>query len=193
MKRGSVNAAIIPALFAVGWVVFRLSMKRQPGASLGQLLVEFFPVIVAGGVALFLATSNARQQRGILLGLLLPGLGHLKSGFRSRGLFFLGCVVSLFVVGLLLGRFANVSPLDRHPIWGIAQAPAGLLTALVAFATRSVMIVGDNPYYQIGCLYTGVAGLLNVVALCDLWDLLGTAGGAKDTPPLTPPAGGPAA
>jgi hypothetical protein len=75
-------------------------------------------------------------------------------------------------VGLLLGKFAIISPFDRHPIWGIAQIPGGLMSDFGWLIAGKAEV---NSLYNIACLYAGSACLLNIVALCDAWDLAGEA------------------
>jgi hypothetical protein len=106
----------------------------------------------------------------VLLGWLVPGLGHWAIHERRRAVFFAVQIVALFIAGLVLSDFRAVN-LDRHPIWALIQVPGGLLSLATALATSRLMIEWDNPWYPFGCLYVGVACLLNLVALCDLYDL----------------------
>jgi hypothetical protein len=139
--------------------------------NIGKLIVDTAWIVLLGGAVYFVYLSNPRQRIAVLLALLFPGLGHLFIKQRRRGLFFLGTILGLFLAGMLLADFRNISPLDRHPIWGIAQLPGGLMTAFAALATNSLEITRESPYYAIGCLYSGTACLLNILAACDVWDL----------------------
>ena len=107
----------------------------------------------------------------ILLGWLVPGLGHWVIGRRGRAAFFAIQLIGMFVAGLVLSDFRCVSPFDRHPIWALTQIPGGVLTLVSAAATAGLYIERDIPLYSAGCLYVGAACLLNLVALCDLYDL----------------------
>jgi hypothetical protein len=138
--------------------------------SLGELLLKMGPVLVAGAIAYFIYASNPRQRTSVFLAWLVPGLGHWWAGHRSRAMYFAACLIPTFFIGLILADFRNISPFDRHPIWGLAQLPGGLLTALTWLATNTLKGV-DNPAYHVGCLYTGSACLLNIIAMCDVWDL----------------------
>ena len=138
---------------------------------LQKLVVWAGPLLFVAGALYFLAVSDRNQRLPILLGWLVPGLGHWKAGLRTRGLFFGIPLVTLFLVGLVLSDFRCVSPFDRHPIWALTQIPGGALTIVTAALTSALKIVSDNPYYQAGCLYVAVACLLNLVALCDLYDM----------------------
>jgi hypothetical protein len=138
---------------------------------LQKLIAWAGPLLYVAGAIWFVIVSDRSQRKPVLLGWLVPGLGHWSIGQRHRGLFFGVQIVVLFVAGLLLSDFRCVSPFDRHPIWALTQIPGGLLTLLTAVLTSGLHIVRDNPTYAVGCLYVGVACLLNLVALCDLYDL----------------------
>jgi hypothetical protein len=138
---------------------------------LQKLVVWVGPLLFVVGALYFIAVSDRSQRLPILLGWLVPGLGHWKTGRKARGLFFGIPLVLLFLAGLALSDFRCVSPFDRHPIWALTQIPGGALTIVTAALTSSLMITRDNPYYQAGCLYVATACLLNLVALCDLYDL----------------------
>jgi hypothetical protein len=138
---------------------------------LQKLVVWIGPLLYAVGAIYFMAVSDKGQRKPVLLGWLVPGLGHWVIGQKSRGLFFGIQICALFLAGLVLSDFRCVSPFDRHPIWGITQIPGGVLTLVSAVATSGLMIQRDNLFYPAGCLYVSVACLLNLVALCDVYDL----------------------
>lgn len=138
---------------------------------LQKLIVWIGPLLFVAGAGWFLAVADRRQRLPILLGWLVPGLGHWIIGRRGRAAFFAIQLIGMFLAGLLLSNFRCVSPFDRHPIWALTQVPGGLLTVLTAAATAGLHIERDNPLYPAGCLYVGAACLLNLVALCDLYDL----------------------
>jgi hypothetical protein len=140
--------------------------------NLALLATKIAPLLILAGIVYFFYRANPAQRKAVAWTWVLPGLGHFQSGFRKRGYYLGGLVIGLFLFGLVLSGFLCVSPLDRHPIWAIAQAPGGFLTILTWLATRSLHLASDNPTYGIGCLYVGVACLLNLVLMCDLWDLL---------------------
>jgi len=135
------------------------------------LIVWAGPALYGAGAVWFLLTADPSQRKPFLLGWLVPGLGHWIVGQRRRALFFAVQIVGLFLAGLVLSDFRCVSPFDRHPIWAITQIPGGILTIVTAGLTATLHIERDNPTYAVGCLYVGVACLMNLVALCDLYDL----------------------
>jgi Family of unknown function (DUF6677) len=138
---------------------------------LQKLIAWAGPLLYLAGALWFVAVSDKSQRKPVLLGWLVPGLGHWVIGQRARGIFFGAQIVGLFVVGLLLSDFRCVSPFDRHPIWALTQIPGGLLTIVTTLLTWPLKITRDVSTYQAGCLYVSVACLLNLVALCDLYDL----------------------
>ena len=144
--------------------------------TIGQIIVRYAWILAIAGLAFFVHKSTPRQRTAVGLAWLFPGLGHLWLGQRNRALVFGGIILLLYVSGMIMADFRNVSPFDRHPIWGLAQAPTAVPTLLAWLVTGPLLdlkIWTVNPYYAIGCLYTGTAGLLNILAMCDVWDLAG--------------------
>ena len=141
---------------------------------LQKLVIILGPILLVAGAAYFVHVSDRRQRLPMLLGWIFPGLGHWAAGFRPRAVFFATQLVALWVAGLWMSEWRCISLFDRHPIWALTQIPNGALTLVTAFLTRNLFIEHDNALYQVGSLYVGVAGLLNVVALCDLYDITET-------------------
>ena len=141
-----------------------------------KLLFNLAPIVLVAGVVYLVARSNPRQRIAVGLGFAFPGAGHFYIGRKDRALAFAGIIVPLFLIGLILANFRCVSPFDRHPVWGLAQIPGGLMSGLTWLATSTLKIETENAYYNIGCLYAGTACLLNILALCDVWDLTGGPG-----------------
>ena len=118
----------------------------------------------------------------LLLGILIPGLGHAYVGRKGKGLFFLAILVGTFFFGWALGGFRNVYFEPRLAIgefrWAVlAQVPIGipaagafLLSPAPDFkkgSTDTSTIISLWPGYGVGTLYTCVAGLLNAVVALD--------------------------
>lgn len=143
----------------------------------GLMPTGIMPLVLAGlttGLLIYFATqSNATQRRAVLLGWLVPGLGHLTIGERRRGLVLGAMIIATFLAGMILADFRNLSPFDRHPIWGLAHLFGGALAGIATLATQTLHIEHENPFYNVGCLYSGVATLLNILAMVDAWDLAG--------------------
>ncbi|MEE9394722.1 MAG: DUF6677 family protein [Planctomycetota bacterium] len=138
------------------------------------------PLVAVLLLVRFVTTSSARQRNAVLLAWLVPGLGHFHLGEKKRGLWVGGLILLTFVAGMAIADFRNISPFDRHSIWGLAHLFGGLMAGIAALATGSLNIYRDNAAYHVGCLYSGVAALLNILAMIDAWDLA-TAKDRKET------------
>jgi hypothetical protein len=104
----------------------------------------------------------------VLLAWLLPGAGHLKIGRLWPGVFTFAAILPLFVGGMALAGFQNVNP-TTHPIYFWAtHVFAGVLTGAATLLTRHVAAVRLT-YQSTGDLFTAAAGLLNVIAIADVW------------------------
>lgn len=141
--------------------------------AIGKFALQFGPLLAVLGVFFIIYRSAPRQRIALGLAWAFPGAGHFWLGERQRGLLFSGSLVGVFLVGLLLSEFGGVSPFDRHELWGLAQIPGGMLTVLTWLATMGVVVDSYDGVYQIGSLYIGTACLLNILAMCDAWDIAG--------------------
>ncbi|MBL8768287.1 MAG: hypothetical protein JNL94_13010 [Planctomycetes bacterium] len=115
-------------------------------------------------------TSIPRILSGLVLGLVLPGLGHVLYRRTDKALYFGVLVIAAFVVGLWLGDWRVVSSV-RFPLYLLAQCWLGLPVLIALQATSSLKITTDIAYLDAGLLYTCVAGLLNLVVLVDLYEI----------------------
>lgn len=106
-----------------------------------------------------------------LLAIVLPGLGHCATGQWKRGsLIFLG-VMGLFMGGMLIG---GIDVIDRthDKWWFVLQAGVGP-TAFVTDSIHDKWFRGDparqsiGHVNEIGSLYAGMAGLINLIAIID--------------------------
>jgi len=102
----------------------------------------------------------------ILLGWIVPGLGQLYVGRPGKAAWFFLWVVGTFALGLYLTGFAGVHR-EREALWLIAQSFCGGPTAASLWWTRDVVPLARLATYDVGLLYTGVAGLLNAIVLSD--------------------------
>lgn len=101
-----------------------------------------------------------------VLGWLVPGLGQAYVGRPGRGLCMGLAIVLLYLGGLALSGFTAVNP-RTYELEFVAHALIGGPTALVlqlgpADATGLLL-----PHLEVARLYCAVAGLLNLVAVCD--------------------------
>lgn len=104
----------------------------------------------------------------MLLAWLLPGAGHLAIGRRAPGAVFALAIIPLFAAGLALAGFENVS-WERHPWLFALQVLAGAPAGLAALLTKSTVLTDPLPHRSVGDLFTCAAGLLNLVAIADVW------------------------
>ncbi len=102
---------------------------------------------------------------------MLPGLGHVFLGRAKRGgLIFLG-VMGLFLGGMLIGGI-DVIDRQRDFWWFVLQAGVGPI-AYVADSLHQSRFTNDplmqslGRVNEVGSLYTGLAGLVNLIAIID--------------------------
>ena len=131
-----------------------------------------------------------------LLAWLWPGAGHLYQRRTAKGLLFMVCILSTYFFGLALGEgkvvYASWNQTDRR--WQYPLQIGVGLPALPALVQSMVVRRGNPPLmggimapprdqtqlsdwhiklnqrFELGTLYTMVAGLLNILAI---WDAYG--------------------
>ena len=122
--------------------------------------------------------SLVPRSTGVLvLGLAVPGLGHIYLGHRVRGVVCLVTITVTFWTGVAIGGVqATVDPQERT-LWFMAQLCTGGNT-LAAYGLHSIVeprpAAGQRPAApahwlssEVGVHYTGVAGLLNLLVILD--------------------------
>jgi hypothetical protein len=107
-----------------------------------------------------------------VLGWVLPGLGQAYVGRPGKALVMFVAIGGLFAGGLALTAFTCVNP-ETYSLEFVAHAFLGGPTALTYYLTRDLQLTEFMPWFEVGRLYVAVAGLLNIVAICDaLGDVL---------------------
>jgi hypothetical protein len=102
----------------------------------------------------------------VVLGLLVPGLGHVYARRPAKAAWHVLAIFGLFVTGLSLTGWTAVHP-RKHPLEFAAHAWMGLPT-VVAWQYGERFFLEEMPrWMEIGRLFVAIAGLLNVVAVCD--------------------------
>lgn len=104
----------------------------------------------------------------VLLTWLVPGLGHLFQGRRARALMVFVTLVGLLVLGTVLAEGSNLSRERHYYYWGgqfLGGLPALALEALHGHARVRAVV----PYSEAGLVMGAVAGLLNVLAMLDVY------------------------
>ena len=109
-----------------------------------------------------------------VLAWLVPGAGHFYLGLRKRALLLFIAIELTFFIGLYIGTLRIVDP-AQSMFWFVAQVLAGLNTIVAHLWSTSL----SGPYaeattpldrdwsYHMAVLYTGIAGLLNLLAVFD--------------------------
>jgi hypothetical protein len=130
-----------------------------------------------------------------VLAWLIPGLGHIYQGRTAKGLLFMTCILSTFLLGLFTsdGRAVYASWINgdkRLPYLcqlgvGLPALPAllqtyrvrngqdpllgGLMAPPIDAAQLNDWNKTLNHRLELGTVYTMIAGLLNVLAIYDAW------------------------
>ena len=118
---------------------------------------------------------------------LVPGLGHFLAGHTQRGIILLVCIGGLWLSGLLIGGISVVQYRANDGSvrpWYLGQALIAPSIAVeythdryrARYAGREPRADDpDPPYepaygraYELGTLYTALAGLLNLLAIIDI-------------------------
>jgi len=112
------------------------------------------------------------------LGWLVPGLGHIYLGHRVRGIVCLVTITVTFWTGVAIGGVQGTVDPKERTLWFMAQLCTGGNT-LAAYGLHSIVephpVAGQRPpavlahwlSSDVGVHYTGVAGLLNLLAILD--------------------------
>lgn len=101
-----------------------------------------------------------------ILGWVVPGLGQVYAGRPGKGLLLATTVGALFYAGWAMTGFTAVNP-HEYGLEFVAHAWLGGPTAWAYWSTRGLELSQAMPYFEVGRLYAAVAGLLNIVAICD--------------------------
>jgi hypothetical protein len=108
----------------------------------------------------------------------VPGSGYWLIGQRARALTVGITILSLFVLGLVIGGTkvvdlppgvlsSPVNAVSQKP-WFVGQILAGPITLLTASVGRGEdYFPSHSRVNEIGTLYTAVAGMLNLLAIID--------------------------
>lgn len=113
--------------------------------------------------------TGARHPAAVvLLGWLVPGLGHLVQGRRLRGLIVFVLLFGLLALGTSLAQGSNLDRERHFYYWGgqfLAGAPVMVLEAIAG----GQRVRSELPYVDAGLVFASLAGLLNVLALLDVY------------------------
>ncbi|WP_165063685.1 DUF6677 family protein [Paludisphaera rhizosphaerae] len=151
--------------------------------------------------------------KAAFLAWLVPGLGHYYQGRTGKAWLYAICILGLYAVGFYLGEGKNVywrwvSPFNTDKFMlhyvgqffvGLPALPALIQATIHHFSPDSNFLGGfmaepstnvlnalldKGKPYEIGLIYTTVAGLLNVLAIYDAYE--GPAYGTGEEPEEAP-------
>lgn len=147
-----------------------------------------------------MSSGHSDEQRfnlfPALLGWVFPGLGHIVLGERTRGIYAMIGVLTLFIGGVFIGGVDAVDK-DEDRLWFVGQAGAGPIAFVVAYANDSLLKSGraaellptppisgsrvdpkgEGPKIsafrglahpnEFGTLFSFLAGLMNLIVILD--------------------------
>ena len=113
----------------------------------------------------------------VILGWILPGMGHFSIGHRRRGLLIMTGVIFLVFCGVLVGGIDAVDH-KNDGLWFIAQVWCGPIVVGIDLMNQvwvaplpmpqRATLVGLSHANEIGTLFIAMAGLMNFVVLLDV-------------------------
>ena len=98
---------------------------------------------------------------------LVPGAGHWYLGQRVRGGIICVSICVTFVLGVLLGGVEMIDP-KNATAWFCAQLLTGLPGVIGTLAQNPGIEMGYGRGVDLGQVYAGVAGLLNLFCVIDV-------------------------
>ena len=108
----------------------------------------------------------------LLLGWLVPGLGHVYAKRRIHGLFYFAAIVGLYGAGLFIADGTAINATD-HFAYFMCQILAGPVTFVIdAMRHPEGISLGENisvMAHQTGVVYAATAGVLNLIVACELY------------------------
>jgi len=104
----------------------------------------------------------------LVAGWAVPGLGHWLQGRRLRAVIVFTLLVGLFLLGSWLAGGTNLSR-ERHFYYWSGQFLLGLPAIVAELVAGDARVSAELPRLDVGLLYASMAGLLNVLALLDVF------------------------
>jgi len=106
----------------------------------------------------------------LALGWLIPGGGHAYGGQWGKAILFFSLITGLLVAGMAIGGGTVI----LYRLWFLAQLCAGGPTIALwpisqYLAPSHAQVDWASRWYDVGTLYTAVAGLLNLLVMMDAY------------------------
>ena len=105
-----------------------------------------------------------------LLAWLIPGAGHWLLGEKNRGAIIFLAICTTFLFGIMLGTIDVIDP-QQHKAWFCAQVLCGFPTIITTILAQKLTDITIMDIFgrsrDIGQVYIGVAGLLNLLCILD--------------------------
>jgi len=101
-----------------------------------------------------------------LLAWVVPGAGHYMLKEKKRAIIIFATIVLTFCIGLYVGSIGVINPADAKT-WYLAQIMNSPMVAALGHLTTTApenYLVFGKPN-EIGQIYTGIAGLLNLLCI----------------------------
>jgi hypothetical protein len=99
-----------------------------------------------------------------LAGWAMPGAGYFLLGEDRRAGVIFFTVVLTFLAGIYIGSIGVVDPVGARP-WYVAQVMVSPLVGIIGHTTAGGMYPVYGRPNEIGQIYTGMAGLLNLLCI----------------------------
>ena len=98
----------------------------------------------------------------------LPGLGHFLQGRKRRAALVAGLLIGLFLLGTFFAEGSNLSR-DRHFYYWAGQFFLGLPAMATEILSGRPAVSSDIEFMDVGLLFASMAGLLNILAMMDVY------------------------
>ncbi len=109
---------------------------------------------------------------GLLLGWLVPGLGHIYMRRARHGVFYMAAIAGIYLAGVLIARGTAVD-FTLHEYYFYCQLLAGPITLGLEYLRGGEAIyLAENISilrHQTGVVYAATAGVLNLIVICELY------------------------
>jgi len=115
---------------------------------------------------------NVKSIGCLVLGWIIPGLGHISLKKYWKGIIFFACIYSMAALGLIMGgriySFQTENPLTILAFFSdIGNGFFYILSRLFSFGIGNL----KNTTFEFGTAYIAGAGLLNYLVALDAFDI----------------------